>query len=73
MANALSREIAFEELRMAEHLGGGGYGEVYKAQWKGTDVAVKIVSMEGQVNSDIRGKFKEEVRFLNQNSLNLFF
>ncbi len=46
---------------MEEHLGGGGYGEVYKAQWKGTDVAVKIVSVEGQVGSDIRSKFKEEV------------
>ena len=31
------------ELDMGEQLGAGGYGEVHKAVWKGTEVAVKMM------------------------------
>jgi hypothetical protein len=34
-------EIEYDELEVGEQLGAGGYGEVHKATWKGTEVAVK--------------------------------
>jgi hypothetical protein len=39
-----SWEIDMAELEMGKQLGAGGFGEVYRAMWKGTDVAVKVVS-----------------------------
>ncbi len=34
------------ELEMGDLLGAGGYGEVFRAVWKGTDVAVKMITSE---------------------------
>jgi hypothetical protein len=38
----------------------GGYGEVYKAVWKGTEVAVKVIA-SGRINKEMEKKFKQEV------------
>ena len=35
-------EVDMGELEVGEQLGAGGYGEVHRAVWKGTEVAVKV-------------------------------
>ncbi len=45
---------------MGELLGSGGYGEVYRAVWKGTDVAVKKMTSEA-VTKDMQRNFIDEV------------
>jgi hypothetical protein len=46
-------EIAYEELDVGDMLGRGGYGEVYKAKWKGSEVAVKVMGA-GTISKDGR-------------------
>jgi 5'-nucleotidase len=55
-----SWEIDMAELEMGSQLGAGGFGEVHRAVWKGTDVAVKVVSAHntGKAAWD---NFKQEV------------
>ncbi len=49
------------ELEMGDLLGAGGYGEVYRAMWKGTDVAVKMMTSE-VVTKEMQKGFVEEVQ-----------
>ncbi len=49
------------ELEMGDLLGAGSYGEVYRAMWKGTDVAVKMMTSE-EVTKEMRRNFIEEVQ-----------
>ncbi len=58
--NDIKRDINFSELELGEKLGVGGYGEVCKAVWKGTDVAVKQMLSE-DVNKEMQQNFVEEV------------
>ncbi len=51
------------ELEMGDLLGAGGYGEVYRAMWKGTDVAVKMMTSE-VVTKEMQKNFTEEVRII---------
>ena len=44
-ASSLTTPIAFSELKMKELIGGGGFGQVWEASWRGTPVAVKILSV----------------------------
>lgn len=53
-------EIDFEELEMGELLGEGGYGQVHKATWKGSEVAVKMMAAE-TVTKAMVTSFTEEV------------
>jgi len=42
-------------------VGAGGYGEVFKAHWKGTKVAVKTI-LANSSSRELKQKFKEEAR-----------
>jgi hypothetical protein len=53
-------EINYDELEVGEQLGAGGYGEVHKATWKGTEVAVKVM-MADKITRDMEKSFKDEV------------
>jgi serine/threonine protein kinase len=53
-------EIDYDELTMGPQLGVGGYGEVYRALWKGTEVAVKVMPAD-RITRDMEKSFKEEV------------
>jgi hypothetical protein len=39
----------------------GGYGEVRKAMWKGTEVAVKVIAAE-KITKEMASGFQDEVR-----------
>lgn len=47
-SDALSSKITFSELKLGDVIGGGGFGQVWKAKWKGTPVAVKVLTGSAQ-------------------------
>lgn len=63
-----SWEIDFAELEMGPQLGAGGFGEVHRAVWKGTDVAVKVVSAHN-TNKAAWDNFKQVTDILHQTHL----
>jgi serine/threonine protein kinase len=54
--------VDWSEIELGEAIGMGGYGEVYRAKWRGTDVAVKLVAANTQITKDMQRNFAEEVR-----------
>ncbi len=56
-------EISTDELEMGDPLGAGGYGEVYRARWRGTEVAVKMIP-PAAFGKDTARSFIEEVRVM---------
>lgn len=56
-------EIRYDELEMGEHLGTGGFGQVHRAAWKGTEVAVKVMAAD-KITKDMERAFKDEVRVM---------
>lgn len=40
----MSQVLDYKELEMGNVIGGGGYGAIYKAKWRGLSVAVKVIS-----------------------------
>jgi serine/threonine protein kinase len=56
-------EIRYDELDVGEHLGTGGFGEVHRATWKGTEVAVKVMASD-RVTKEMEKSFKDEVRVM---------
>jgi serine/threonine protein kinase len=56
-------EINYDELEVGEQLGAGGFGEVSKAMWKGTEVAVKVMASE-KITKEMEKNFKDEVRVM---------
>lgn len=58
--------IDTSELEWGEVLGAGGFGEVRKATWRGTEVAVKTVN--SGYSNEVRNAFIDEVCNLNKSA-----
>ncbi|XP_031478420.1 serine/threonine-protein kinase EDR1-like isoform X1 [Nymphaea colorata] len=56
-------EIPWEDLVIGERIGLGSYGEVYLAEWNGTEVAVKKF-LDQEFSGDALQEFKTEVRIM---------
>jgi 5'-nucleotidase/UDP-sugar diphosphatase len=57
--------IDFEELEIGDLLGRGGYGEVYRGNWKGTGVAVKTIN-SAHITRAMRQSFVEETSIMSR-------
>jgi len=74
----LNWQINYDELELEQKIGEGGFGEVYRAKWRGTTVAVKALKHKGpssQFTADEAERYKREVsilRALNHPNLVLF-
>ncbi|KQK18836.1 probable serine/threonine-protein kinase SIS8 [Brachypodium distachyon] len=56
-------EIQWEEITLGERVGLGSFGEVYRGEWHGTEVAVKKF-LQQDISSDILEELKAEVRIM---------
>jgi tRNA A-37 threonylcarbamoyl transferase component Bud32 len=56
-------EIPWEDLVIGERIGLGSYGEVYRADWNGTEVAVKKF-LDQDFYGDALDEFRSEVRIM---------
>uniref|UniRef100_A0A0E0CVH2 non-specific serine/threonine protein kinase n=1 Tax=Oryza meridionalis TaxID=40149 RepID=A0A0E0CVH2_9ORYZ len=56
-------EIHWEDLVIGERIGLGSYGEVYRADWNGTEVAVKKF-LDQDFYGDALDEFRSEVRIM---------
>jgi serine/threonine protein kinase len=63
-ANQYEWEIPFSEIKIEKKLGEGSFGTVFKAKWRGCDVACKELKDAGKVTSDVLEDFKKEIAIL---------
>ncbi|KAJ7975214.1 Protein kinase [Quillaja saponaria] len=56
-------EIPWEEITLGERIGLGSYGEVYRGDWHGTEVAVKRF-LDQDITGESLEEFKSEVRIM---------
>jgi len=52
-SSSLASPIHFDELQLSEIIGGGGFGQVWKANWRGTPVAVKLLTGSAQKSESV--------------------
>ncbi|CAM6044342.1 unnamed protein product [Sphagnum compactum] len=63
VAFAKEYEIPWEDLIIGEPIGQGSYGKVYRADWQGSDVAVKVF-LDQHVKAEAIEEFKAEVAIM---------
>jgi hypothetical protein len=66
-ASSLASSINYDELILEEVIGGGGFGQVWRAKWRGTPVAVKVLTGSAQrenVSIAILQEFAAEINML---------
>ncbi|KAA8525165.1 hypothetical protein F0562_006971 [Nyssa sinensis] len=63
LGEAAEWEVQWEDLQIGERIGIGSYGEVYHADWNGTEVAVKKF-MDQDISGDALVQFKCEVEIM---------
>ncbi|XP_010519852.1 PREDICTED: serine/threonine-protein kinase EDR1 [Tarenaya hassleriana] len=63
LGEAAKWEILWEDLQIGERIGIGSYGEVYCAEWNGTEVAVKKF-LDQDFSGDALTQFKSEVEIM---------
>ena len=57
-------QIVWSDIRQGTLIGSGGYGDVYRGQWKGQDVAIKELKIKTLTTSQIQREFGEEVNMM---------
>jgi len=61
--SAAVQEIRWEDMKLGEILGSGGFADVYKAEWRGDYVAVKVIKNQRDDDA-FRLQFQQESLFL---------
>ncbi|BBN20086.1 sterile alpha motif and leucine zipper containing kinase AZK [Marchantia polymorpha subsp. ruderalis] len=56
-------EIAWDDVVIGERIGQGSYGKVYRADWQGSDVAVKVF-LDQDLKTEALEEFKSEVAIM---------
>ncbi|KAM7253386.1 hypothetical protein ACFE04_026004 [Oxalis oulophora] len=56
-------EISWDELHIKERVGAGSFGTVHRAEWHGSDVAVKILTIQDLVDDQLK-EFLREVAIM---------
>jgi hypothetical protein len=64
-SSSLSSRILFSELKLLEVIGGGGFGQVWSAKWKGTPVAVKVLTGAAQAETVPKAVIEEFIAEIN--------
>ena len=64
-SSSLSSRIAFSELKLEDVIGGGGFGQVWRAKWKGTPVAVKVLTGTAQAETVSKAVLEEFIAEIN--------
>eukprot|EP00978_Attheya_sp_CCMP212_P028363 scaffold97816_cov59-Attheya_sp.AAC.1 len=64
-SSSLMSSIEFSELTLDSVIGGGGFGQVWRALWKGTPVAVKVLTGSAQAENVSKSVLEEFVAEIN--------
>ena len=64
-ASSLSSEISFQEVKLEDVIGGGGFGQVWAAKWQGTPVAVKVLTGSAQAETVPKAVLEEFIAEIN--------